>query len=78
MVMKLPWERVQLNRKAIWYQVSDSLWESRVRFDLPGIDEYLDEIGLWSKEHECGKRMAYDMWKFENEKDATMFMLRWA
>lgn len=40
-------------------------------------DEYFDEITAWCDENRCGRRTAYNMWQFKNEKSVTMFLLRW-
>jgi hypothetical protein len=37
----------------------------------------LNEMQAWCVEHECGKRMSYDMFGFKNEKQKTMFLIRW-
>ena len=41
-------------------------------------DEDMDPIQAWSREHNCGIRMSFDIWEFKNEADLTMFLLRWA
>lgn len=44
-----------------------------------GLNEHdIDPIQRWCEEHNCGKRMSFDMWKFRSKKEITMFMLRWA
>jgi hypothetical protein len=36
------------------------------------------EIDLWVVENKLGKRMAFNMWKFKNEKARNWFILRWS
>ena len=35
------------------------------------------EMIEWCSENDCGYRIAYDMFAFKNQKDLTMFLLRW-
>jgi hypothetical protein len=37
----------------------------------------LEPIQKWSEETNCGKRMSFNVWQFKNEKQITMFILRW-
>jgi len=34
-------------------------------------------IQEWCLENNCGSRMSYDTFKFRNQKQKTMFLLRW-
>jgi hypothetical protein len=38
----------------------------------------MDPIQAWSQECNCGTRMSFNVWKFKNEKQITMFLIRWA
>ena len=38
----------------------------------------MDPIQAWSEDCNCGKRMSFNVWKFKNEKQITMFLKRWA
>ena len=38
----------------------------------------MDPVQAWSEECHCGERMSFNVWKFENEKHVTMFLIRWA
>lgn len=43
-----------------------------------GINEAdMDPIQKWCEEHNCGVRTSFDMIKFKNKKEMTMFLLRW-
>lgn len=37
----------------------------------------VDPIQRWCEEHNCGVRTSFDMFKFKNKKEMTMFLLRW-
>ena len=38
----------------------------------------MDPIQAWTTECNCGTRMSFNVWKFKNEKQITMFLIRWA
>ena len=38
----------------------------------------MDPVAAWSTECNCGTRMSFNVWKFKNEKQITMFLIRWA
>jgi hypothetical protein len=38
----------------------------------------MDPIQVWTTECRCGTRMSFNVWKFKNEKQITMFLIRWA
>ena len=38
----------------------------------------MDPIQVWTEETNCGKRMSFNVWQFKNEKQITMFILKWA
>ena len=37
----------------------------------------MDPIQEWSQTCNCGVRMSFNVWKFKNEKQITMFLIRW-
>ena len=37
----------------------------------------MDPIQAWTEECHCGTRMSFNVWKFKNEKQITMFLIRW-
>ena len=39
--------------------------------------EQLDEIGYWCTDNGIGSRQSYDTFAFRNEKDLTLFLLKW-
>jgi hypothetical protein len=38
----------------------------------------MDPVQAWADECRCGKRMSFNVWKFKNEKQITMFLIRWS
>jgi hypothetical protein len=38
----------------------------------------MDPVQAWCEECNCGTRMSFNVWKFENEKHITMFLMKWA
>ena len=38
----------------------------------------MDPIQVWTTECRCGTRMSFNVWKFKNEKQITMFLIRWS
>jgi hypothetical protein len=38
----------------------------------------MDPVQAWSQECNCGTRMSFNIWKFKNEKQITMFLIRWS
>jgi hypothetical protein len=46
-------------------------------FDLS--DELIiPQMTKWCEENECGYRTSYDTFKFRNQEQLTMFILRWS
>lgn len=69
------------NKPGVWIQVDPDQWSinSILRDDInAGIVTDLEQISKWCVENKCGKRMAYDMWKFKNKSELTVFLLRWS
>jgi hypothetical protein len=38
----------------------------------------MDPVQAWTDECHCGTRMSFNVWLFKNEKQITMFLIRWA
>jgi hypothetical protein len=38
----------------------------------------MDPVQEWSIECNCGVRMSFNVWKFKNEKQITMFLIKWS
>jgi len=41
-------------------------------------EDDMDPIQAWSEECNCGVRTSFNVWKFKNEKQITMFLLKWS
>lgn len=60
-------KRIEKDRPGVWILVeSDRFYEAEMR-----------RLQLWCTQHRCGKRMAFDMFRFRDESELSMFMLRW-
>lgn len=45
---------------------------------VTGLNEVdIDPIQKWCEDHNCGRRMSFDTFRFRNKKEITMFLLRW-
>ena len=67
------WERYD-RRPGVWLRLNSEQW---MILDAAA-DKRLDEIQEWCKIHNCGVRQSYDMWKFKDESEITMFLLMWS
>ena len=38
----------------------------------------MDPVQAWTEECCCGTRMSFNVWHFKNEKQITMFLIRWS
>ena len=38
----------------------------------------MDPVQVWTPECNCGTRMSFNVWKFKNEKQITMFLIKWS
>jgi hypothetical protein len=41
-------------------------------------DEHLEPVAAWCQENRCGVRTAFDQFRFRNEQEIAMFLLRWS
>jgi hypothetical protein len=48
--------------------------------DIPVDTGYqvIPQMAKWCEENECGYRTSYDTFKFRNQEQLTMFLLRWS
>lgn len=74
----------EIQKKEIfWVETAHRLTLSaRVRKTPEGWDLGINEqdimpIVLWCEQHNCGRRTSFDMIRFRNKKEITMFLLRW-
>jgi hypothetical protein len=40
--------------------------------------QIIPQMTAWCEENECGYRTSYDTFKFRNQEQLTMFILRWS
>lgn len=72
-------------RKLIWLDTSRRLTIS-ARVQIPAFgdrevglgEKDMDPIQIWCQEHECGRRISFDMFQFKNRKEMDFFLLRWS
>ena len=48
-----------------------AVWSNGAAFDCVVMET------AWTDECRCGIRMSFNVWKFKNEKQITMFLIRW-
>jgi hypothetical protein len=46
--------------------------------DLSEDKQVIPQMTEWCAENECGYRTSYDTFKFRNQEQLTMFILRWS
>lgn len=46
-------------------------------FELGLAEKDIDPIQRWCEEHNCGTRTSFDTFRFRNQKEKIMFLLRW-
>ena len=51
-------------------------WNDDTSWDIVSEEDML-MVTKWCEEHECRKRMSYDMFQFKTRKDLEFFMLKW-
>jgi hypothetical protein len=71
---KIKWQR--LPGLKLQAYVDDVRPENRPGRGLSEPD--MDPIQAWSEECRCGTRMSFNVWLFKNEKQITMFLIRWS
>jgi hypothetical protein len=49
-----------------------------LQFDMWLEEADMTEVQYWCSVHRCGRRISYDMFKFRNEAEITMFLLKWS
>jgi len=65
-------------------------WENLTGFKLRAVgvmraewakglnEQDMDPIQAWCERNNCGTRTSFDTWKFRNDDEITMFLLRWS
>jgi hypothetical protein len=72
--MKIVWER-DTNKPLILY--------ARIAYDHGPVtqtglrDHDLDPVQLWCAQNSCGRRTSFEQFRFRNEAELSMFLLKW-
>ena len=72
--MKIVWER-DTNKSLVLC--------ARISYDHGPITQTglrshdLDPIQLWCAQNSCGRRTSFEQFRFRNEEEVTMFLLKW-
>ena len=76
--MKIVWLPVMA--RPLWREARCSHeYDYRTATTQTGLrDTDIDPIQDWCVANKCGVRMSFDTFKFRNEKELTMFLLRWS
>ena len=74
---------MQTSPKIIWHQLPGrklkATWIPAARgFEMGLKESDIDPIQKWCQDSNCGKRISFDMFQFSNDKQITMFLLRWS
>jgi len=69
---KIKWQRLPgLKLQAYVDEIQPRGFERGLR------EDDMDPVQAWSTECNCGVRTSFNVWKFKNEKQITMFLLKW-
>ena len=77
-------DAVNTKKEIIWIEAAQrNSLAARVRGHPHGWGMGLDEkdiepIQQWCQDHNCGKRLSFDIFQFKSKKEMTMFLLRWS
>ena len=72
-VPKIKWQRLPgLKLQAYVDEIQPRGFERGLR------ETDMDPIAAWTDECRCGTRMSFNVWHFKNEKQITMFLIRWS
>jgi hypothetical protein len=41
-------------------------------------EEHIEPVATWCRETHCGVRTSFDQFRFRNEQEIAMFLLRWS
>lgn len=44
----------------------------------PVTEEQMNLVQKWCEKHKCGTRISFDMIRFKNQKEMSMFLLKWS
>lgn len=73
--MKIIWRRVESGPKIILVAMENHMFSSSTATGLRDTD--MDPVQDWCVANRCGVRTAFDTFKFRNERELTIFLLKW-
>ena len=78
--MKIVWIRKQGHRNKIYLRARCSYdYVEHTSITTGGLrDIDMDPVQDWCVANQCGTRMSFDTFLFDDEKELSMFLLRWA
>jgi hypothetical protein len=65
------------NGRTLWVEITTDIVEGEGWTNAADQD-IVEAMQAWCEESRCGIRMSYDQFAFKNEKELSMFMLRWS
>ena len=65
------------NGRTRWVEITTDIVEGEGWTNAADQD-IVEAMQAWCEESHCGIRMSYDQFAFKNEKELSMFMLRWS
>lgn len=74
-IMKLKWIQHNNSLRAHLESSTDDVEKNFIYFLN---EEDMDPIQEWCEKHNCGYRTSFDTFRFKNEKEISMFLMRWA
>jgi hypothetical protein len=83
-ILKSFYDRLGLKPKIKWQRLPGLKLQAYTDEVAPrgferGINESdMDPVQEWTDNCQCGTRMSFNVWQFENEKQITMFLIRWS
>lgn len=69
--------KYKIDRLRLKVRISRRISNKQLYYHETLTEEDVADIDGYIKEHNLGKRMAYDMWKFKDDQSLTMFMLKY-
>ena len=72
--MKIVWERDTKHSLTLYASIS----YDHGPITQTGLRSHdLDPIQLWCAQNSCGRRTSFDQFRFRNQEEVTMFLLKW-
>jgi hypothetical protein len=73
------WQAMTVKPKITWQRLPGlRLQASTDSLGPRGLNESdMDPVQAWTEECHCGTRTSFDTWRFKNEGQITMFLIRW-